>query len=147
MVKFRTKYNPGSFSDNEVYEAGTSLTEPCQAESMQDLVARLDKAELSARIARNRRFVGDSTQLSDGVIDQLIDDASLDEAENEKTGMAEVVEESLAMQELLAGVGANHVSGSENEHSEANVSSNGTQTDSQTPATGFATNSQETPRE
>jgi hypothetical protein len=147
-MEFRTKYNPGTFSDNEVYKEGTSLTEPCQAESMQDLVARLDKAELAARVARNRRFVGDATKLSDDAVDQLMDDASLDDAETEKTEMAEVVESSLATEESLAGVGANSVSGSENEQSEANANLSGTQTaNSQPPATAFATQSQESPRE
>ena len=65
MVEFRTKYNPGDFSDNEFYEPGTSLTEPGQAESMQDLVARMSKAELVQRLAKKNQIVGDATKSSD----------------------------------------------------------------------------------
>lgn len=149
MVKFRTKYNPGSFSDNEFYEPGTSLTEPGQAESMAQLVKRMEKAELAARVQRNRILTGDATKLQDDQIDQLMSDADLDDSELERTEMAQAIEDFNETQSLLAGAGANFVSGSETGaktvESKATVSE--TQTNSQTSATGFATESHENPRE
>lgn len=147
MVDFRSKYNPGDYCDNEVYEEGTSLTEPHQAESMEHLVSRLDKAELAARIARNRTIVGDATQLQDAQIDQLMSDADLDEAETEKTEMAEVVEASMLASELLAGSGANSARGSEDEREpdKAKAKTSEPQANSQTSEPGFATEPEQSP--
>ena len=149
MVKFRTKYNPGNFSDNEFYKEGTSLTEPGQAESMAQLVQRMEKAELVARLHRNRILTGDATNLQDDQIDQLMSDADLDESETERTEMAQAIEDFNEAQSLLAGAGANYASGSETgakpDIAKATVSE--TQANSQTSATGFATESQENPRE
>lgn len=149
MVKFRTKYDQGDYSDNEVYEPGTSMTEPGQAESMEHLVKRLDKAELVARIARNHEIVGDATKLQDDQIDQLMSDADLDEAETEKTEMAEVVEASMLAQELLAGSGANSARESETalKPDIATAQSNEAQANSQTTEPGTATEPTESPRD
>lgn len=146
MVEFRTKYNPGDFSDNEYYEPGTSLTEPGQAESMQDLVARMSKAELVQRLAKKNQIVGDATKLQDAQIDALMSDSDLDEVETEKTEMAEALEAHMVMSELLAGAGANSSSGSEDERKPdiAKAKTSETQENSQTPATGFATESPNT---
>lgn len=149
MVKFRTRYNPGNFSDHESYKEGTSLTEPGQAESMAQLVQRMEKAELAARLHRNRIITGDATKLQDNVIDQLMSESDLDESETERTEMAQALEDFNETQALLAGAGANPVSGSEKERKPdiAKANSSETQTGLQTSATGFATESQENPRE
>lgn len=97
-MKFRTKYEPGDFCDNEVYEAGTSMTEPGQAESMEHLYKRMSQAELVGRLHASKRITGDATSLQDDVIDQLMSDADLDEYETERTGMAEIVEISVGNQ-------------------------------------------------
>lgn len=76
---FRTRYNPGDFSDNEKYQPGTSLTEPGQAETMEQLMARLTRVP-------NRPI---SLDLADKDVDSAMEEAELDEFEDEgKTGMA-----------------------------------------------------------
>lgn len=85
MVKFRTKYNPGSFSDFEHYEPGTSLTEPGQAETMEQLMARMTR-EPFRPIAFG--------PLDDKEVDGLMEDADLDAFEDEgRTGMASALDD------------------------------------------------------
>lgn len=146
MVEFRTRYNPGDYSDFESYEPGTSLTEPGQAESMQELVERMSQAELVQRLARNKQIVGDATKLQDEQIDALMSDSDLDEVETEKTEMAEALEAHLATSELLADAGANSSSASEDEREPdiAKAKTSKTQENSQKPASGLATESPDT---
>lgn len=88
MVKFRTKYNPGSYEDYEHYEPGTSLTEPGQAETMEQLMARLTREP-------NRPI--DLSSLKDEDVDQLMQDADLDAYEDEgKPGMASALDDMAA---------------------------------------------------
>lgn len=85
MVKFRTKYNPGTYTDYEHYEPGTSLTEPGQAETMEQLMARMTR-EPFRPIAFG--------PLDDKEVDDLLEDADLDELEDEgRTGMASALDD------------------------------------------------------
>ena len=137
-IKFRTKYEAGSFNDNEVYEEGTSLTEPGQAESMQSLLSRMTRPV--------GRPVSDAVSLKDDEIDVLMSDADLDEAETEKTEMAQAIETYVQASELLADAGANSASESEAgvKPDKAKTTANETQANSQTPASGFATEPEQT---
>lgn len=85
MVEFRTKYNPGSYTDYEHYEPGTSLTEPGQAETMEQLMSRMTR-ERFRPIALG--------PLDDKEVDDLLEDADLDELEDEgRTGMASALDD------------------------------------------------------
>lgn len=70
MVNFRTKYNPGDYTDYEHYEEGTSLTEPGQAETMEHLVARLMREPVCEV---------ENGVLSDEEVDSRLEDADYDE--------------------------------------------------------------------
>lgn len=136
---FRTKYNC-VVNDGETFEAGTSKVQPGRSESLQHLVRRLTRKPnpTSLDILKVSPDIENVVALTPEQIDEKFEQVlSLGDK-------IDALDALLDAEEALAGVGANPVSGSENEQSVADANLNGTQTvDSQTPATALAT---ETPK-
>lgn len=134
-IFFRTKYNC-VINDGETFEEGTSKVQPGRSEGLQHLVCRLTRKPnpTSLDILRVSPDIEDVVSLSPEQIDERFEQVvSLGDKIDAQDAL-------LDAEEALAGVGANPVSGSENEQSVATANSNGTQTvGSQTPATALAT--------